>query len=40
MMVVAGGLGLTDDYNLNSTEILIGGKWQKGERPFFLPTFK
>ena len=36
MMVVAGGLANTDEYNINSTEILIDGKWQKGKQHFPL----
>ena len=30
MMVVSGGLGASDQFNLNSTEILVNGKWEQG----------
>ena len=31
MMVVTGGLGTSDQYNLDSTEILVNGQWKQGK---------
>ena len=36
MMVVTGGLGTSDQYNLDSTEILINGQWDEGKCSMFI----
>ena len=36
MMVVTGGLGTSDQYNLDSTEILINGQWKQGKCSYIL----
>ena len=36
MMVVTGGLGTSDQYNLDSTEILINGQWKQGKYPYIM----
>ena len=36
MMVVTGGLGTSDQYNLDSTEILINGQWVEGKCSMFI----
>ena len=36
MMVVTGGLGTSDQYNLDSTEILINGQWKQGKYSYIM----
>ena len=36
MMVVSGGLGTSEQYNLDSTEILINEKWEQGKCSYIM----
>ena len=36
MMVVSGGLGTSDQYNLDSTEILVNGQWEQGKCSYIM----